>query len=90
MDIQTALITAIKCLIRVFLRILTRLDQVFGQVYRIRIGPDCSMKILDWTRIAKFSNLLNTSMRLSIVKKRNLVLTTRDIYPAYTEFSYHS
>ena len=45
---------------RVF-RIQTGLDQIFGQVYRIRIGPEYSMKILDWIRIAKISNLFNTT-----------------------------
>jgi len=37
------------------------LDQIFGQVYRIRIGPDYSMKTLDWIRIAKIFNLFNTN-----------------------------
>jgi len=34
---------------------------MFGQVYRIRIRPEYSMKILDWIRIAKISNLFITS-----------------------------
>jgi len=46
MDIQTALITAVKCLIRVFSDI-NGLDQIFGQCYRIRISLDYTMKILD-------------------------------------------
>ena len=62
MDIQTALITALKCLITVFFRIQTGLDQIFGQVNRIRIGLDNSKKILDWIRTAKFSNLFNTTV----------------------------
>ena len=36
------------------------MDEIFGQVYRIRIAPDYSMKILDWIRIAKVSDLFNT------------------------------
>jgi len=60
MDNQNALITAAKCLIRVFW-IETGLDQIFGQVYRIRIGPDYSKKILDWIRIPKNSDLFNTN-----------------------------
>jgi len=46
MDIQTTLITAAKSLIRGFVRIETGLDNIFGPVHRIRIGPDYSMKIL--------------------------------------------
>jgi len=30
---------------------------MFGQVYRIRLGPDYSMKNLDWIRIAKIPDL---------------------------------
>jgi len=30
MDVETALITAVECLIRGFFRILTGLDQIFG------------------------------------------------------------
>ena len=37
------------------------MDQIDGQVYRIRIGPDYTRKILDWIRIAKISKLFNTS-----------------------------
>jgi len=59
MDIQTAFITAVKRLIIRFFRTSTGLDQTFGQVYQIRIGPDYSMKILDWSRIAKISDLFN-------------------------------
>ena len=60
LDIQTALISAVKYWIRVFFRIWTGLDQIFGQVYRIRIRPDYSTKTLDWIRIAIISNLFNT------------------------------
>jgi len=38
------------------------LDQIFGQVYWIRIGPDYTMKILDWVGIAKIFNLFNTAV----------------------------
>jgi len=41
------------------------LDQIFGQVYRIKIGLDYSIKILDWIRIAKISNLFNTTAEAS-------------------------
>jgi len=54
MDIQTELITAVKCLITVFSD-KTGLDQIFGQYYRFRIRLDYTMKILDWIRIAKSS-----------------------------------
>jgi len=37
------------------------LDQIFGQVYQIRIGPVYSMKMSDWIWIAKISDLFNTS-----------------------------
>jgi len=37
------------------------LDKIFGQVYRIRIGPHYSIKILDCIRIAKISDLFNNS-----------------------------
>jgi len=43
------------------------LDQISGQVYRIRIGPDYSKKILDWIRIAKISNLFNTTCNLLVI-----------------------
>jgi len=36
------------------------LDQIFGQVYRMKIGPEYSMKISGWIRIAKISDLFNT------------------------------
>ena len=36
------------------------MDQISGQVYWMRIGPDYSMKILDWIRIPKISNLCKT------------------------------
>jgi len=55
------------------------LDQIFGQFYRIRIGPDCTMKILDWIRITKISNLFNTRVwsnirnRLDGEKAENLI-----------------
>ena len=52
-DIQTALITVVKCLIRDYFRMQTGLDQTFGLCYRTRIGMDCTMKILDWIRFAK-------------------------------------
>ena len=64
MDIQSALITAVKCLIRVFFRTWAGLDQISEQVYRIRIGPDSSIQISDWIKIAKisdFSTLVATS-----------------------------
>jgi len=38
----------------------TGLEQIFGQVYRIRVGPDYSLKILDWSMIAKISDRFNT------------------------------
>jgi len=59
MDIQTALITAVKCFIRVFYGFkpdwIECLDRSTG------IGSDriYSMKILDWIRIAKISGLIN-------------------------------
>jgi len=40
------------------------LDQKFGQVYRIRIGPYYSMKFLGWIRFAKISDLFNTNAHL--------------------------
>jgi len=40
----------------------TGLDQIFRQVYRIRIGPDHWKKILDWIRIPKIPDLFNTTM----------------------------
>jgi len=61
MDIQTVLITAIKSLIRGFSdinRIRSNI-QIFGQCYRIRIGPDYTTKILDRIRIAKISDPIN-------------------------------
>jgi len=45
------------------------LNQIFGQVHRIRIGPDYSMKILDWIRIAKISNLFNTIRHCQMFEK---------------------
>ena len=60
MDTQTPSITAVKCLIRGFFRMETGLDQIFGQYYRIRIGLDCTVRILDWTKIAKISDPFNT------------------------------
>jgi len=53
MDIQTALITAVKCLIRGLSWLSTVLNQIFGLYYRIRIGLDYTIKRLDWIRIAK-------------------------------------
>jgi len=50
------------------------LDQIFGQVYRIRTGPDCSMKILDWIRIAKISNLFNTAILPDIQRANRIVI----------------
>jgi len=47
MDIQIVFITAAKCLIIGVFQIQTGLDQIFGQVYQIRIGPDYSIKYLD-------------------------------------------
>jgi len=35
---------------------------MFGQVYQIKIGPDNSIKILDWITIVKISDLLNTKV----------------------------
>jgi len=64
MDIQTTLITAVKRLIITFFRTSTGLDQTFGQVYQISIGPDYSMKILDWSSIAKISDFFNTTFAL--------------------------
>jgi len=64
MDIQTALITAVKCLIKGFFEYKPDWIKYFWQVYRALIGPDYSMKILDWIRIAKISNFFNT-LRLS-------------------------
>jgi len=61
MDIQLALISAVKCLIRVFSDI-NRIGLNIRTVYRIRIGPDYSKKILDWIRIPKISDLFNTSI----------------------------
>jgi len=58
--IQTALISVVKCLIGVF-RIQTRLDQILEQVKRMRIGLDCTMKILDWIKVAKIFDPLNHS-----------------------------
>ena len=55
----------VKCLIREFVfRIKTEVDQIFEQVYRIRIGQDFSMKILDCIRIAKLSDLFNFNAHL--------------------------
>jgi len=55
----------VKCLIREFIfRIKIEVDQIFEQVYRIRIGQDFSMKILDWIRIAKLSDLFNINAHL--------------------------
>ena len=69
MDIQTALIIAVKSLTSVFFFIQTGLDQKFGQVYQIRIAPDCSMKILDWIRISKIPNLFNTNAHVGVMSK---------------------
>jgi len=38
-----------------------RIYQIFGKFYRIWLGPDYSMKMLDWIRIAKISDLFNTT-----------------------------
>jgi len=65
---------------RVF-RIQTGLDQIFGQVYRIRIGSDYSVKILDWIRIAKISDLFNTTSQHA----RSNILTTK--YADKTDYS---
>jgi len=35
---------------------------MFGQYYRISIGLDYTMKILDWIRIANMSDPFNTSV----------------------------
>jgi len=61
MDIQTALITVASCLIRALFG-KTRLDQIFGQYYRIRIGLDNKMDILDWIRITKISDPFNSNL----------------------------
>jgi len=37
------------------------LDQIFGQYFRIRIGLDYTIKRLDWIRIAKISDMFNTT-----------------------------
>ena len=41
---------------------LTGLEQIFGPYYRIMIGLDETMKILDWVRVAKISDPFNISM----------------------------
>jgi len=41
---------------------MSNLDHTFGHYYRIRIGLDYKMKILDWIRIAKISDPFNTSL----------------------------
>jgi len=49
MDIQTALIILVKCLIRVFSDI-NRIGTNICTGLPVRIGPDYSIKILDWIR----------------------------------------
>jgi len=44
-----------------FFRILTGLDQAFAQHYRMRIGLEYKMKILDWIWIVKICDPFNTS-----------------------------
>jgi len=40
---------------------------MFGQYYRISIGLDYIMKILDWIRIANISDPFNTSVQCAPV-----------------------
>jgi len=40
---------------------------MFGQYYRIAIGLDYTMKILDWIRIAKTSDPFNTTARILLL-----------------------
>jgi len=71
MDIQTALITAVKCFIRGFSRTKIGLDQIFGQVYRIRISPGYWKKNLDWIKIPKPPNCST----LTVVRKEEMTWT---------------
>ena len=71
MDIQTALITAVWCLIRVF----SDINRIGSNIWTdlLRIGPDCSMKILDWIGLQKSqicSTLLHTSATHKVVLQR--------------------
>jgi len=64
------------------------LDQILGHVYRMRIGPDYSMKILDRIRIVKISDLFNTMAEMitiwfdgwisdRIIQSANRIVETR-------------
>ena len=61
MNIQTALIAAVKCSIREFFGHKPDWIKLFGQHYWIKIGLDNTMKTLDWIRMAKHSDLFNTT-----------------------------
>jgi len=56
----------------------TRLDQIFGQYCRIRIGLDYTVKILDWIRIAKISDPFNTNCQ-SHTSKRNMTIHFKEL-----------
>jgi len=62
-NIQTALITAVKCLIHGVFSDINRIGKIFGHVYRNRIGLDYTMKIFDWIRMAKISDRFNTTTK---------------------------
>jgi len=59
---------------RSFFRIYAGLDQIFGQCYRIRIGLDYTMKILDWIWIANITDPFNTNVDKQLIGKSLFIL----------------
>jgi len=91
MDIQNALIAAVKCLIRVFFRIETGLDQILGLCYRIRIGLHYTMKMLDWLRIANIQHYniiaVRSPVRLGSLYKFNVIFGVISSEPAFRQIT---